>query len=761
MKKFNKLFKSILSIAMAFVFIFGVGCSDGSKGGDDVTIVPKPPVEEAFSLDKTSLDVIVGSTVSLELKEYNKDSENPITWTSSNELVAKVQETDVKTIIEIEGISEGDATITVTQGTLTATCAVSSTFGESSAEVVLSVADEFNIQSNSGFNLNPKIKFNGKTYDDGEFTYDVADKTNFSIDENGVLVGTASGVTTDVTIKGAWRGKDSDDMRLLEKLVTVNVIDSVSLAVEEYSGGYAQVYTFKNFDGKEYENTIDFTPVVYVNDQIQENANVSVVGDDKITYNDNQITGKYAGESVVTITYTDNGGKTLSKTFLIEVLRPDPAYYSGNIEYFSAASGTLRDPDDNFVEKTLAQYLYPDNDNEAIISAKLGDTALTVKDNRVLGVTPASTTTCEQTVTIDTRTSTYHVDLTVYGQYVYEAKDLDVFVRTPESLQYSGYVELAKDIDASNYKAGAHFPGVAGSAADDSYYPNTTTGQTYTAGRALYSGLFDGKGHTINGLTVAYNPNHVTMSGAFPGMVAKDSNRHRYGIFAALEGATIKNVAFTNTTISSRAMFGLYAKDTNFENIRIDVKSLEKFYYSNVNLLTTFTTEGGTLKNIYVTIPSSFDIVTSGKEANYFASSLAAIPVDGTAPTYENVVVVSKLPVGYSIQYQPSSLLCYAQNDSAEYKEKIDKLYWNSRCGSDQVPGKAIRAAWQAHPDYDPNINDYTLISKVGRAKVLSGVYRFDTLDDLTADSSISSVLSRFSTEFWTVSGNTLTWGAN
>ena len=204
MKKFKKIIKSVISLAMSFVFMFGLGCAPESDGGDGATIVPKPPTQATITLNKTSFDMTVGSTVSLEIEKFDAKSENPITWTSSNDSIAKVQETNISTIVEIEAMGEGDATITVAQGTATATCAIKSSFGESSAEVVLSVADEFNIQANNEFNLNPKIKFNGKIYDDGEFEITPADTTNFSI-EDGILVGTTTGTSTDVTIKGSWQ----------------------------------------------------------------------------------------------------------------------------------------------------------------------------------------------------------------------------------------------------------------------------------------------------------------------------------------------------------------------------------------------------------------------------------------------------------------------------------------------------------------------------------------------------------------------------
>ena len=58
MRKMTKLMKSVISIALAFVFIFAIGCK---PAGDDntATIVPRPPVVQDITLKNTSLSMTV------------------------------------------------------------------------------------------------------------------------------------------------------------------------------------------------------------------------------------------------------------------------------------------------------------------------------------------------------------------------------------------------------------------------------------------------------------------------------------------------------------------------------------------------------------------------------------------------------------------------------------------------------------------------------------------------------------------------------
>ena len=318
MKKFNKIFKSVLAISMALVFIFSTGCKKEETGDDNsATIVPRPPVEKVMTLNETSLDMKVGDTKLLIAVEFDSESSDPIVWSSEEPTIAKVDEEGY-----VEAMGEGTTNIVATQGTTTAKCVINSSFMGEYAQVVVSVDDEFSIQQGKSFNLNPQILFNQKSFTDAVFTYSVADKENFTITNAGVLTGTKSGTSTTVIIEASWRGKTSAQMITLKKILKVNIIDSVNLLIDGYMTDFAVVGTMPEFEGKTYVTELPFVPKVYVNGELKQDAIVSVVAENSnAIFKDNKITGALPGTCVFTITY-DHNGKALVETFTVIVEGP-------------------------------------------------------------------------------------------------------------------------------------------------------------------------------------------------------------------------------------------------------------------------------------------------------------------------------------------------------------------------------------------------------------------------------------------------------
>ncbi|MBE7080979.1 MAG: Ig-like domain-containing protein [Clostridiales bacterium] len=739
-----------MSIALALVFILITGCKvDPDK--NNATIEPKPPVEKVISLKQTSLDMKIGNEFLLVIDKYDRESENPIMWSSDNQAVATVNGEGL-----VEAVSEGEANITVTQGTLSATCKVTSGFGDEYAQVVVPAGEEFSIAQGKGFSINPSIYFDGKSFDDGEFEYTLSDEENFSI-EDGVITGSASGATTSVTIEGSWRGKTSEDMITLKKTLLVDVIDDVNLLFEGYESDYASVYALPEFDGKTYTNVIPFTPVVYVNGIADENAEISVATDKYIEYDqeNNQITGKEFGLSELTITYTNANGKTLAENFYVDVVRPI-AKFDKKVNYFSAYKGTLNDDADDLSDKTLFDYLYPNaEEGLALVDAKMGDADLEVVDNKVYGVTYSSTGTSEQTITVGTKTSCYIVDMTVYGQYVCEAQDLNVFTRTSKNLTFDGYVELSGDIDANGYTAGLHFNGEQYITTN---YPSTANGYTFTKA-SYYGGVFDGKGHTISNLVVSYcEPVGFSTSASSTAKQEKTA----FGMFSALEGATIKNIAFASVDIKGRTLFGFYSNNSNFENLRIDVKNIPLQGTYQGNVMSYYSMVGGSLKNMFVTVPESIELTdTASAGSGNMSGSFASVPVTTKVarPVFENCIVVSKLPLGYSTRYGAESTITYGINDTDEFIEFGNKVWWIRYYeGSSKTMGNLVLTSYRKLPDADPNKTDSEVFALAGRSVRLEGVYRFNTINDMCAYQGITDILSKFPGNYWLVEGGKLYW---
>ncbi len=133
-----------------------------------------------------------------------------------------------------------------------------------------------------------------------------------------------------------------------------------------------------------------------------------------------------------------------------------------------------------------------------------------------------------------------------------KAEDLDIFgVGNTVSGNYSdgrlqdGYYVLGDDIDASEY---THTKGGMGIA-------NNQNQMAQISGTYGLMGTFDGRGHTISGLTL-----------------------EDYGLFGLINGGTVKDVAFENVslTLNMNYTYGLasVAQNATFENVYLQVNNL-------------------------------------------------------------------------------------------------------------------------------------------------------------------------------------------
>ena len=66
--------------------------------------------------------------------------------------------------------------------------------------------------------------------------------------------------------------------------------------------------------------------------------------------------------------------------------------------------------------------------------------------------------------------------------------------------------------------------------------------------------------------------------------------------------------------------------------------------------------------------------------------------------------------------------------------------------------------AWKKQDNYDETITDHRILELTGRAYVLQGVYRYDTIEDLTADANMLDILNDYAEDYWQVSGGQLVW---
>jgi len=126
MRSFSPIF-----LSLSFFIFTMFACKSGGGNSE-----PQNTELTSVALDKTSAEIVVGDSVVLKVVLSPSNAKNTLTWTSSNEKVATVNNGTIKTL------ARGTSTITVTSDNhLTATCNVTVTKTDLPYQLVWS--DEF------------------------------------------------------------------------------------------------------------------------------------------------------------------------------------------------------------------------------------------------------------------------------------------------------------------------------------------------------------------------------------------------------------------------------------------------------------------------------------------------------------------------------------------------------------------------------------------------------------------------------------------
>lgn len=721
MKKFRKIIKSLFATLLAVIMVCGVACGDTGAKGPDYDIQPKPEEQTQFlSLTETNLDMTVGAFAQLSAA-YSIVEGQTLSWESDNTAVATILSDGT-----VEAINQGQAKITAYYGDLTATCSVNVSFDpEEQPSIVASVEDAstFSITVGDRYEFSPQVSYCGRLFADGEFAYEISN-TDVIEQENGVLVAKANGQTT-IDITGSWRGLTANSMRMS---VTVKVIDDVVVKLDGITKDAIDVYTTDSFEGQSFANVVDINPVVIVNGQQLTNptVEVNVANADYATYASNKITGKAFGQTTLNVKYNSNGDEII-KQYVVNVLRPK-AEFAKKVNYFSSQTGVLKDELNNYANTTLAQYIYGVDTDKVIIDATIDGQQLTVTENKLFDITGRTDGTYEVVVEVGTATEVYEVEMTVYGQYITEAEDLNVFNVTERKLSSSFYAELGKDIYAKDFALRVHFVDNPSSL----YLPKIGRGAAQAKG---FGGVLDGKGYSIYDLTT-----------------------EKYGLFCATEYATIRNIGFMNPVINQGGLLADNLDATNLENVYIKL-GLIKSVSGGANVLAKNVVRGCYFKNVYVNAPEfSIDNLMVGALATVDVNQATDGKVDTTVPsTFENCVVVSSLPLGICANTTTWGSLAIAENTSNADKVIIgDKLFASAVFSS-------IATSWKNTYDQKNPDNTATggqIINANNRIMMLTGVKQYASQDEMIADKGFDTLFGSFSSTYWSMVDGYLVWGA-
>ena len=525
----KNILKTLLTvfICVCSLFVF-VACKDNAGGGNNNSQNGSQSTKEYFLLKETSLSLIIGDEYTL-MADYYVEEDGEISFRSSNLSVAEIDGAG-----KITAIGEGETTITAELGDFSATCAVSVSFGEYVPTILFNAiqSNQVNVADTDILDLTASVYFNGKQFP-CEISYLVSN-TEIGQVEEGIFMPLQAG-ETDVTVSGTWKGID-----LLPVTVSVKVLNAVEIEVKEKGGEYnvngIELYTYDQFGGNTLQVSFEVEISVLKNGVVQtEGITVSVEDNDGVVRFDeatNVVTALAAGDATLKVCFTD-GAKSYEKTVSIKVNKPTGTYEKSVI--VDCSKGELP------TDEIFAQF--PEDQREIVAVSE----GFTLTDGKVFGFTVDN----EKAQEITVYNSAVGFTLTVipYTRIFTSAEELSMFYMGDFETAYNGYYILGNDIDASAYVHADHIR-----FAGNSYKAYTNIG---------LMGTFDGKGHTIDGITIG-------RSGLF-GMVGK--------------GAVIKNVALTNVQFSGENegdyALACYICSATLKDVYIQAKELSTTGWNN------------------------------------------------------------------------------------------------------------------------------------------------------------------------------------
>ncbi len=376
--------------------------------------------------------------------------------------------------------------------------------------------------------------------------------------------------------------------------------------------------------------------------EIKENGgNVEVVG--------NKITVVAEGESTLTVKYAVYG-KAYERELVVSMVKEEIVYEKTLT--FSAKDGLFFDGANVVSLATIF------GEGELTDVAHATDT-LTLSEGAVLGLTTDGKAVTATQIELHSAAKKVTVNVNAYTLVIDEAKDMDMFhhggkgyagntwsfsdAEFTEADKFDGYYILAKDIDMSTSKF----------ATEVSVYCTRYISLSHLKNVGL-TGTFDGNGYRL------YNFSLKTTAHASAGSAGAGG-----GLFAAINGGTVKNVSITNdknVSFDRTGYFSSVMRNVTLENVYINVGTNTMKGYFAVILANEIT--GCTFTNcIFV----EADEAESPKYYNGLIRKLGSGASDTTTFTDCYVISARRMGQGYvnnSVDNDP--VYCDASNCKPE-----------------------------------------------------------------------------------------------
>ncbi|MBO5026938.1 MAG: Ig-like domain-containing protein [Clostridia bacterium] len=572
----------------------------------------------------------------LEMHQYEnvqvactvKGSMDTVVYTSSDEEIATV---DQNGIVTAQG-KLGDVIITATVGGVSDTCTITVKQSPYSPQIV-AAASEFTVEQGETIEFEVSTYWNNAALLD-EITYEVSlaesssgAQATLSVNKNVISVTGNAIETVNVIVSTTVRGIYTSEIFTINVIGATLKIQSLNEAFVPTNGAYSMTISTTDKFG-EIANTQNLAFVAMRGSETFAEATISwSIDGDSVVLDGNTIVGKARGMTTLTGTVTVDGETAtvllncnvvapvvhLTQTEVLEVVDLERVKIEGEIE------GKLQSVE------LHGQRIDKRSKGQEV---ELDATKLPKKSS-LLG---------KQQLSFITDIVTYTMDVEIYTMIINSAEELDQMAtvantgetelssktnKVVNSEYYDGYFILGNDISYNKMIKSMTDTGKV-----FSLHGNW---QDYTRG---FSGIFDGCGYNIDGVTVGDNAGGKNESG---------------GIFGYLAGGIVRNVSFTNASILANNGFICALGEGLVENVSISYKALggDK---ATLNLATNTPRvmgsffafkSGGKASVRNCLIDASGATIALESALSPSGGTTYNVRLAGSAPSIENVVVIT------------------------------------------------------------------------------------------------------------------------
>ena len=524
----------------------------GETGGYSVTV--NPAELTLYRYESAVLQVSVKDAT-------GADAEKAVTWESSDETVLTVSAQG-----EVMALKAGKAFVTAAAEGEEGSCSVTVLEADFLPALVIAQNDELPLNCGDTFLIVPYVSYNGIRYDDATFDFVSEEEEIFTVAADGTVAAVGVGEAR-LTVSASWRGLEGD---FLTGSLLVKVIENVIVEADESE---LNLYTTdKNLgDGNTYTKTATLTASVTVNGTADPDAavvwkseNTSVATVDEST---GVVTAVAEGETAVYASYTSDSQKQYDSAPVVVFVRLPVVDKTSSVtlEMSKAAGSNALSADDVFGASSGVSILSIRDVTTADIKT------ITYSDGGVPGTALSGGNGEAYTWEVGNGEYAFRISVKVYAAIIREAEDLEIFDFMSGNVRFDGTYVLANDIDASGY---THYKQAWGS----------------NYGTNGLRGIFDGRGYTIDGITLRYG-----------------------GLFGAIgANGVVRNVAFENV----------------------------KFYNEdNTAVFATYTCAGSVIENVFISVAQW---PTDDKVCAPLVCATKPVSGGSVTPVFRNIVIIAE-----------------------------------------------------------------------------------------------------------------------